>query len=368
MQQVHKMVQRRVPNSLEGRDNISSSIQGMNGVPSEVIEEHRMQHMQKLANIKRQKQQRISWTQINAPGFTNRAMTMQNNTGLHTNVSNMPPGMGATNLDADMTNNFANAGLNGSSAMAGGLMANPLASNMTNGMGPTMTLSMGAPLGSTNIAGSVPSGMPTGMAPGMTSAASDADGKNKLLILDANGTPISQPAQSSQQPVQPTVHQSSKQSSFLQSNKILYKSNFSGPTTSQTAPSNSNMDTTHAGGRSTGFDGPSSGFDRPTSGFDRPASGFDRPSSGFSSAPSSFSAGNTGLSGASASADYADSKPIESVDDSSSHTTFYKATGLQPLYVPTPALDNTKLSYASDTVSIEELRAKIKYNWHETQT
>ncbi|UKJ88056.1 hypothetical protein MACJ_000499 [Theileria orientalis] len=355
------MVQRRVPNSLEGRDNISSSIQGMNGVPSEVIEEHRMQHMQKLANLKRQKQQRISWTQINAPGFNNRAMTMQKNTGLSANVlPNMPPGMAGTNLDGDMTNNFSNAGLNGASV----LMANPLASTMTNGMGATMSSSTGLPLGAANIAGSMASGTATGT----TSAASDADGKNKLLILDANGMPISQAAQSSQPTVQPAVHQPSKQSSFLPSTKILYKSNFSGTTTSHTAPSNLNTDTSHTAARSSGFDRPSSGFDRPTSGFDKPRSGFDKPSSGFSTAHSSFSAGETAFSGASAATDHADSKPAESLDDSSSHTIFYKATGPQPLYVPTPALDNTKLSYASDTVSIEELRAKIKYNWHETQT
>ncbi|BAM39119.1 uncharacterized protein TOT_010000581 [Theileria orientalis strain Shintoku] len=270
MQQVHKMALRRVPNSLEGRDNISSSIQGMNGVPSEVIEEHRAQHMQKLATLKSQKQQRISWTQINAPGFNNQLVTMQNNTGLQTSV---PPNMAS--------------GMDGVGAMAGtspdGNMANNFGS-VLNGVG--------------------------------------------LLILDANGMPVSQPTQASQ----PAAHQPSKQS-LQQSSKILYKGNFSGPATSPTTHSNLNRDTPYSGSARSG-------------GFDRPSSGFDRPSS--------------------ASANHADSKAPEAEDDS--HTTFYKATGPQPLYVPTPALENTKLSYTSDTVSIEELRAKIKYNWHETQT
>nr|PVC52845.1 hypothetical protein MACL_00000478 [Theileria orientalis] len=390
MQQVHKMALRRVPNSLEGRDNISSSIQGMNGVPSEVIEEHRAQHMQKLATLKSQKQQRISWTQINAPGFNNQLVTMQNNTGLQTSVPpNMASGMdgvgamAGTSPDGNMASNFGSV-LNGvgvtagacvglgvgpnvgagavAGAMPGGFMANPLAANMTNGMGVSP--------GASNFPGALSGGMATGMTP----AAPDADGRNKLLILDANGMPVSQPTQASQ----PAAHQPSKQS-LQQSSKILYKGNFSGPATSPTTHSNLNRDTPYSGSaRSGGFDRPSSGFDRPSSGHDKSSSGFDRPKSGFNShgsgfdkRPSGFSTGPGPLSGgdsgfSGASANHADSKAPEAEDDS--HTTFYKATGPQPLYVPTPALENTKLSYTSDTVSIEELRAKIKYNWHETQT
>lgn len=39
----------------------------MNGVPVDIIEEHRMQYYNRLNNINKQKQQRINWTQIQLP-------------------------------------------------------------------------------------------------------------------------------------------------------------------------------------------------------------------------------------------------------------------------------------------------------------
>uniref|UniRef100_A0A3B0MY56 C2H2-type domain-containing protein n=1 Tax=Theileria annulata TaxID=5874 RepID=A0A3B0MY56_THEAN len=91
LQQVHKSTLNRVPNSLEGRDNITSTIQGMNGVPVDIIEEHRLQHYTKLNNINKQKQQRINWTQIQLPNsFTPIAPinTLYNNAAAIPTVTN----------------------------------------------------------------------------------------------------------------------------------------------------------------------------------------------------------------------------------------------------------------------------------------
>ncbi|CDR94827.1 zinc finger protein 207, putative [Babesia bigemina] len=64
MQQVHKVVQRKVPFALEGRDNISSIVQGMQGVPFDAIEEHQLKHQKKMGDIDTCKQQRISWAVV----------------------------------------------------------------------------------------------------------------------------------------------------------------------------------------------------------------------------------------------------------------------------------------------------------------
>ncbi|VWU53337.1 zinc finger protein, putative, partial [Hepatocystis sp. ex Piliocolobus tephrosceles] len=65
MMQVHKTNLKAVPNSLPKRNDPELIIRGMNGVPTEIIEDNLNKLKQKLGDKNIKRQQRVNWAQVN---------------------------------------------------------------------------------------------------------------------------------------------------------------------------------------------------------------------------------------------------------------------------------------------------------------
>ncbi|KAK2197612.1 Zinc finger C2H2-type [Babesia duncani] len=250
MQQVHKMVQRNVPNAIEGRDNTASSVQGMHGIPIEIIEEHHMKHRKRLGDLDSRKQQRISWTHVAmAPTVEQFVEQMKTGNTYFPGFTAMPENMrqqqSTMHQTQQMRTGFSDSNGNrieGFKPATGGLYSQPLI------LGPK-----GTPIEAPAVLNNV-------SAPRVSTA--------RFL-----------------QPQMPSIstHSGGFSNSILTTNSITRKSNFSEPNETR--------------------------------------------------------------------------KNIQTI--------YYKATGAPPLFIPTPALGTTKLAFNSDALSIEEMRAKNKFNWQD---
>ncbi|EKX72124.1 conserved hypothetical protein [Theileria equi strain WA] len=242
MQQVHKMVQRRVPNAIDGRDDINCVVQGMHGVPPEVIQEFHIKQVQRADSINNKKQQRISWTQVAMAPSVEQFLTQMRTGNTHF------PGMQET---ASVIPAPTTAGSHSTPMMA--------AQSATRGGASGFSQPV-------DIVHQTPVAQPI-LQPGATSGVPMASQTRVIqpLILGPKGVPVEAPEV-----------------------KAPIPSRFTAPVV-----------------------------------------------------PMVFE------------------KKIEPEKSDEPQTLFYKACGFAPLFVPTPALGNTRLSYSSDSVSINNYNNKI---------
>ncbi|GFE55597.1 zinc finger protein [Babesia ovis] len=382
MQQVHKLIQRKVPFALEGRDNITSVVQGMQGIPFEAIEEHQLKHQKKMGDIDTRKQQRISWAIVSMaptpeqflaqlavgnvyfPGFTapQENLAQPRRHLAHNPYAQIAPyapevtpnhgqqgvyPMGQTQGYPGKSAGFGGAEKRGRQFSSGSYGSLPSQEEPVRQMG----------LGTTN---------------------------SGPLILGPSGTPIDLPHAHG---FSSTVT-SSRPAGVAAVSATNSRQGFTtAPTGFSNGPPNSILNpTVRPGfGNSNGFQ-KTGGFSdgdgfKKTGGFSD-ANGFQK-MGGFSAsnvtgnAPSSFSGAKGFSDSAPKSTPVAEHKEHASrevekhykTDESRAaepqmaQTQYYKATGVAPLFIPPPSLGNTQLAYDIDTESIEERRARLMYNW-----
>lgn len=366
MQQVHKVIQRKVPCAMEGRDDVNSVVQGMYGIPFDIIEEYQAKHQKKIGDIDSKRQQRISWAVVSAaptpeqflaqlavgnvyfPGFTTAPetymsapryssvpaqATLYNHEGPNMYQQGAPMNFGAGYM------NPSNApGAHGYQAPALG-REEKRGHRFTNGYG-TSGFQSQDDLAKTKGFG------PSGSGP---------------LILGPKGVPIeSSPGAANFSSTQTAVRPSG-----ISANGVLTGS--MGITQTPRGFSNA-----------PGLLPKTAGFsDAP--GFSKPA-GFSDPHGvtapkGFSDAPGEFSDApyrEKSFSDKGERLGTSLNEQEKMVEASSARkskppqTQFYRSIGVAPLYTPPPTLANTKLAYDIDAVSIEERRAKLLYKWEDT--
>nr|BAN64566.1 zinc finger protein 207 [Babesia bovis] len=402
MQQVHKLIQRKVPCALEGRDNINSVVQGMQGVPIEAIEEHHLKHQKKMGDIDTRKQQRISWSivamaptpeqflaqlsigNIYFPGFTapqeKQPIIRRNIPQIHLGqVPTYPPDILTGQPQPGMYPNsnlptYGNppAGLPGTNMRGRMFTAAP-----ENVVQPQVEPAKNVGLGFTGSGPLIlgPSGTPIEAPHGHTFNHVQALPRPTGISSDGNLTGrqgfTSAPKGFSNGPVAATVNPTTR-------------TGFSGPTGFQkqggfsdanTFPKTTGFSDAKPVGSTTGFSDASttaknSGFSAPLEKQKRASFDNPQPTSnkkpeirGFSDAiPKTSHASVNRESDVKADVTH---RPEESriVKRPAMQTQYYKATGVPPLFIPPPSLGTTKLAYDVDTESIEEKRAKMLHNW-----
>ncbi|ORM39661.1 BUB3-interacting and GLEBS motif-containing protein [Babesia sp. Xinjiang] len=401
MQQVHKLIQRKVPFALESRDNITSVVQGMQGVPFEAIEEHRMKYQKKLGDIDTKKQQRIIWAIVSTaptpeqflaqlsignvyfPGFTapqENEMPQQQHPVQNT-YGQMPP------YQMDMMTNYPHQG------------PYPQPPMHAYGTQPPM------PYQTPGYAAHERRGrrFPNGPENNTFQPRDDFTRQKGFghvgsgpLILGPSGQPIDPSRSYGFTPAPPAT----RPTPITTGGPIAAKQGFtSAPKGFSNAPTNAAINPPARGGfsdnsfqRAGGFTNPnnfqrSGGFsDAPTTtkppqgfsknDFSRPKGFSDaptttRPTQGFSSArgiPDSTirqayateqrERRNSALNAAARAEEETKSEKQKVVQ-----TQHYRPPGVAPLFIPPPTLANTKLACDVDSESIEERRAKLFHNW-----
>ncbi|GIX65380.1 zinc finger protein, putative [Babesia caballi] len=384
MQQVHKLIQRKVPYALEGRDNVNSVVQGMHGVPFDAIEEHQLKHHKKMGDIDSRKQQRISWAIVSTaptaeqflaqlavgniyfPGFT----TVQEAQAPPQRQPIMP--MAYNHVAQPMP----------------GYGQGPSSMPLQGHQGP---YSQGQPHRSGGHGGGAGSGERRGRRFSDGSGANGFSSRDDMsrakgfgpsgsgpLILGPSGVPID-PAQvpafrstnSGGRPLGvPAGTPTGGAMSGIPAVNSAPRGFSNGPpsATINLPPRNSTMDPNQFQ-KSAGFSGVATAFSKPAGFSDAP--GFSKPA-GFSDAPGA----SRPSQGFSAPKGFSDAAPSDQARGASSgqerpandrprfvQTQYYKATGSAPLFIPPPTLETTKLAFDADGESIEEKRAKLLHNW-----
>ncbi|GBE60019.1 zinc finger containing protein [Babesia ovata] len=388
MQQVHKVVQRKVPFALEGRDNISSIVQGMQGVPYEAIEEHQLKHQKKMGDIDTCKQQRISWAvvmtaptpeqflaQLSAgnvyfPGFTAPHET-------YVTPKQYPIGQ---NLYASAATQVPTYGQDGQPRRQGG-SAGPYHAG---GQEERRPRRFSGGLGTGAYQPHDEMARQKGFAPSGTGP----------LILGPTGVPIEAPSAGGFSDARGTSRPMVVRSLSIGTGSLGFTSAPKGfsdgpiPAAVNTAARSDPADP-HGFRRVGGFSDAPSGFSMSggfsdAKGFSGPRQDLHTPKPGFADAPQTDTSTVSGagsspilseLSPRSPQGAYQSPYlPVESGrtgvttpgdTPKAVDTQIYRASGVAPLFIPPPTLLNTKLLHEADMESIEEMRAARLHGWQE---
>lgn len=361
MQQVHRMTQRRVPNAMEGRDDVTSVVQGMFGIPFDIVEEHQMKHYKKMGDIDTKKQQRISWAIVAAaptpeqfiaqlsigniyfPGFT----AMPEN---HIQQQRLPPPQhaygqmqgqvppyGQTAMGMPPQGHAMPYGVGGvRPGVQPAVHGYQKAGFSNDDRGSNFSSARGRP--GFQSRDEVNRGM------GFSSTSTGP------LILGPKGIPVESSKAGGMGGTDSARSGGFTPATGYGSNNLI------GHTPRGFSDAPTAIPKTGGFSDAKGFSKPSGFSDGPAPGV---AKGFSKPT-GFSDAPvvpkPALQRADQGTRSFSTTP-RTDASPTEK--QKAIQTQYYKAAGVAPLFIPPPALGNTKLAYDVDAVSIEETRAKV---------